>query len=376
MSKTLFYTTGDLATKRLTGGIRRFMELVRYGFSSDKDVVLCSQTDAPKLQELGVTNHIKMRGVKGEILDKLLFSEFALLRANFQTIKELKKKAFDNVVAFDVPPTIGLILMGFHNVTLMLRKDMIGYENVNTPHKNIKYYLKISIQWVCEAICLMKSKHIVTQCYYDRDQLILRHPLLKNTIFNKTKIQINNVNPSWAKKKERLPIADEVFHVCFIGDFSTIRKGHDLLLEAARHLLEEGHNMEFVVIGDGKQLEYYKEQYQNDRIRFTGRLKNATEELVRSTLLVVPSRADSCPNTVLEALYCGIPVIGSNAGGIPEILKNEDALFELTVESLTNKLRELYLNSDKLTSLLEAEHKRCKELEFNWPEKIFQIIER
>lgn len=56
MSKILFYTTGDLATKHLTGGIKRFMELVRYGFSTNRDVVLSSRTNTSKLQELGVKN--------------------------------------------------------------------------------------------------------------------------------------------------------------------------------------------------------------------------------------------------------------------------------------------------------------------------------
>ena len=375
MSKILFYTTGDLATKRLTGGIRRFIELVCYGFASEKNVMLCSQTDAPKLQELGVSNHVRMKDVKGDFIDKFLFPEFALLRANLYTIKQLKKESFDNVVVFDVPPAIGLVLMGFRNVVLFIRKDLIGYERVNNPNKGFKYYAKISVQWVCEFLCLLKSKRIVTQCYYDRDQLIARHPLLKKSICRKTKIQINNVNPSWGKKYKTYEQVEDVFRVCFIGDFSNIRKGHDLLLAAANQLLSEGHNMEFVVIGDGRQLDFYKEQYQHDRIRFTGRLKTATEELVKSTILIVPSRADSCPNTVLEALYSGIPVLGARAGGIPEILKNEDAMFDLKAESIADRIRELYKDSEKLSNLLDAERKRCKELEFDWAENMFEIIE-
>ena len=102
MSKILFYTTGDLATKRMTGGIRRFIELVRYGFLSGRDVTLCSRTDAPKLQELGVNKHILMQDVKGDFIDKFLFPEFALLRVNRQSIKQLKKESFDSVVVFDV----------------------------------------------------------------------------------------------------------------------------------------------------------------------------------------------------------------------------------------------------------------------------------
>ena len=37
-------------------------------------------------------------------------------------------------------------------------------------------------------------------------------------------------------------------------------------------------------------------------------------------ILVVPSRQDNSPNVIGEALMNGVPVIGSNVGGIPELL--------------------------------------------------------
>lgn len=61
-----------------------------------------------------------------------------------------------------------------------------------------------------------------------------------------------------------------VFRVCFIGNFSDIRKGHDLLLGAAKQLLDEGHNMEFVVIGDGEELDQYKSKYQSEKFVLWG----------------------------------------------------------------------------------------------------------
>lgn len=375
MKKTLVYTSGDLDTKRVTGGIKRFIELIQYGFKNSKNIVLCSQTNNIKLNEFGVNNHILLGKAKGDFVDKFLFPEIASIRANYRVIKQIKKQNFDNIVVFDVPPAIGLVLMGFNNIILMLRKDMIGYEIINVRHKNLKHYLKITFQWFCEALCLIRSRCIITQCHYDRNQLIKRHPFLKKNILKKTKIQINNVNPSWINKRKPDNQSNNVFRVCFIGDFSNVRKGHDLILKAASVLLNEGYNMEFIIIGDGLELEYYKRRYSSDRISFLGRLKNATEELIKSSILVVPSRADSCPNTVLEALYCGIPVIGSKAGGIPEILNNDEALFDLTVESIADKLRELYSDNNKLHKLLEKEHLRCNELEFNWAEKIFNIIE-
>ena len=53
---------------------------------------------------------------------------------------------------------------------------------------------------------------------------------------------------------------------------------------------------------------------------------------------MVPSWSDSCPNTVLEALYNEIAVIGSKAGGIPEILIDKDSLFDLNKVSLKESI--------------------------------------
>jgi glycosyltransferase involved in cell wall biosynthesis len=46
------------------------------------------------------------------------------------------------------------------------------------------------------------------------------------------------------------------------------------------------------------------------------------EEFKKIRTLVVPSNQDNSPSVVSEALAMGIPVIGSNVGGIPEILKD------------------------------------------------------
>ena len=43
-----------------------------------------------------------------------------------------------------------------------------------------------------------------------------------------------------------------------------------------------------------------------------------------SSIVVVPSRMESLPTTVKEAFYLNVPVIGTNVGGIPELIKNNE----------------------------------------------------
>ncbi len=66
-------------------------------------------------------------------------------------------------------------------------------------------------------------------------------------------------------------------------------------------------------------------------------------------VFVIPSLMDNLPNTVLESLMCGTPVIGFPVGGIPEMIEdgvNGLITKEISVSSLAESLI-LFLKSDK-----------------------------
>ena len=52
--------------------------------------------------------------------------------------------------------------------------------------------------------------------------------------------------------------------------------------------------------------------------------KNAMVSLKESTVLVVPSRLESLPQTIKEAFYLKVPVIATSVGDIPEVVKNDE----------------------------------------------------
>lgn len=378
--KFLMYTTNSIyRTGRQTGGIKRFIELTEYINVKHPMSGLYSRDDKNDIASHGINNFEQLKD--GSKWLKVFPPEVRFLLSNLSFIRKIKNSRYDRIIFFDVPTAIGPVLCGLNKVVLMIRKDIIGYEKVQNRRKT--KWLKIGYQWVCESLCLMRARLIVTQCNYDKNVLKERHPLLEKLIEKKTVVQINNVNPSWivtksekAEANSRIREEAKIFKVCFIGGFGSPRKGQDLFLNAATEILRNHSDVQFVLIGGGGGIDEYKKKFENENVIFLGRQENPIDILKQCDLLVVPSYADSCPNTVMEALYNGVPVIGSRAGGIPEILLDEESLFDLKISSLTNMIVNLINNPKKLVLMADRQSIRKKELTFNWAERIAEIISK
>lgn len=375
----LLISTGPVYGKKPTGGMLRFKELSEYYNRKFKDTVICGTDTQDDIESHNIKNYISLNEKSNHVLLSIFPPVVAGLTSNIKLYKKLKKEKPTKVIIFDVMNTIGPALLGFKNIVLMIRKDLIGYEKLRYHSNFLAKWLKLSFQWLCESICMIRTQKIICQCVYDREVLRNRHPLISNLIAKKTAIQINNVNPSWIVEKSKIEGdvnigKTDMFRVCFIGGFDDPRKGQDIFLESATQILNSEQNVEFILVGGGNKLDAYKAKYNNSRIIFVGRQNNPISFLKDCDLLVVPSLADSCPNTVMEALYNSVAVIGSKAGGIPEILVDEDSLFILKTEELTRKIVKLMNDNEALAALRLKQEKRRAELWFDWSEKISGII--
>ncbi len=88
--------------------------------------------------------------------------------------------------------------------------------------------------------------------------------------------------------------------------------------------------------------------------------KDAMKKLKESTMLVVPSRAESLPQVIKEAFYLKIPVIATNVGGISELIENEETGILVESEnpqSLLEEINKLLKNPILQEKLSENGHK-------------------
>jgi glycosyltransferase involved in cell wall biosynthesis len=116
-------------------------------------------------------------------------------------------------------------------------------------------------------------------------------------------------------------------HLLYVGSLWRV-KGADVLLEAAAQLQREaGCAVELSLIGDGPERATLKALAVSLRLAgtaFHGHVPRcALGDHYRSAdILCVPSRSEALSTAALEAMLCGVPVVGSRTGGIPFIVED------------------------------------------------------
>ncbi|MCM8763132.1 MAG: glycosyltransferase family 4 protein [Candidatus Omnitrophica bacterium] len=112
--------------------------------------------------------------------------------------------------------------------------------------------------------------------------------------------------------------------VGFIGRLEPI-KGLEYLIEAAEEVLKNK-RVKFLIVGEGslrKRLEQrVKELGREENFIFSGWRQDIPQLLSIMDLLVLPSLNEAVGMVLLEAQMMGIPIVATNVGGIPEVVRD------------------------------------------------------
>jgi glycosyltransferase involved in cell wall biosynthesis len=134
---------------------------------------------------------------------------------------------------------------------------------------------------------------------------------------------ILNPNKSPTPTVERSP--SRTVRFLYVGRLHE-SKGLYVLLEAIEPLAAR-HEFKLTLVGTGPSEDDLKQRFGHHRwLEFTGHVsvQDVTNRMMQSDLLLVPSVwFENSPGVIIEALGRGLPVMGSNAGGIPELVTHE-----------------------------------------------------
>lgn len=110
----------------------------------------------------------------------------------------------------------------------------------------------------------------------------------------------------------------------WLGEITDKRKGIDYLVEACKILASQdpGLSKQLGVVVFGKQAEQYASLFPFPiyPMNYVSNEKELVDIYNAVDLYVTPSLQDNLPNTIVEAMACGIPCVGFHVGGIPQMI--------------------------------------------------------
>lgn len=178
--------------------------------------------------------------------------------------------------------------------------------------------------------------------------------ILTENIYNPVKRELFDIEQNTANNR-----------LLYIGAINK-RKGLDVLLEAIRELKYKGVKFELDVLGGTKELDYYNRvtRYVIDNelqklVRFHGWVKQeiVLQFLKKSSIFILPSRQETLPVSIAEALAAGRVVIATDVGGVKEMYINNESGYVLKKDDkdgLVQLLKQLHSNKELVKRISTA----------------------
>lgn len=254
-----------------------------------------------------------------------------------------------------------------------MRKDVIWH--VHNYFEDKKIVILLTLFGSFNSV-----KHLLFVSNDSRSQF----PRISNkseVLYNSTQIKVTIP----CKKKEIKK--GDIVHIAHVGVVCEA-KGQLVLLKAIPKILERYKNIKVSFIGDySKNYDYYTllmKYVQNNNIlqyvQFLGQQHNMSSLYPNIHINTVNSivHSESCPLVILESYAYGIPSIGSNIGGTPEIIKDGKTGFIYQPgdeNDLSKKIVKLINNEELYGNVSRSCYTLSKKFSFkNYSKQIKKII--
>lgn len=246
-----------------------------------------------------------------------------------------------------------------------LKIPLIVHRRVDFPiGKNLLSSWKYNAHSVSQIFCVSDYiRHLITPDILQPNRLVTVHSGIDLQRFE-------NVGKSL--KTNRLRSEYQIpSHHFLIANIAAIapHKDYFTFVKTAEKLIHNEFPATFLAIGgDGGELaqirQFIQEKKLESRIILTGFRSDVQQVLPELDLLLFTSKTEGLGTTLLDAFACGIPVVSTNAGGIPEIVEAGVTGLVCEVgdaESLAEAVRKLLTDNDLRSKLSENAKRRVQQ---------------
>ena len=111
------------------------------------------------------------------------------------------------------------------------------------------------------------------------------------------------------------------FVVGHVGALDNAQKNQELIIRVAREVEHSHPDLQFVLVGGGDDEAMLKAAAEGlSNVTFTGFVRNVGDFLAAFDLFILPSNREGIGGILFDAMDCGLAVIASSVGGLPDIV--------------------------------------------------------
>jgi glycosyltransferase involved in cell wall biosynthesis len=338
MKKVIF-----LVTTLNSGGIENYLlRFLNFFDGQIEPIIICKGNVFGELEE----EYQKIKHIQLIKMDVGFFN----LNSYLKLYSFFKRSKVNSVCDF-TGNFAGLILLSANFAGI---NNRISFYRGSTNHfsetKGRMIYNHLMLQLVKRYACkiLSNSKSALDYFYSDRDKNDERFKVIYNGI------DAVKFNSSLAKlKKEDFEIPSNGFVIGHTGRCNAA-KNHDTIIKVAEKICEKYDNIYFVFCGKDTDVFLLERILNNiilkDKVKLLGYRNDVQNILSIFDLYFFPSITEGQPNSLIEAMISGLPIIASNIGPIiettPTILHDE-LISPIDVDGFFVRIEEYYLSRQK-----------------------------
>lgn len=186
-----------------------------------------------------------------------------------------------------------------------------------------RFYEKLDLSW------LRFFDNVVAVSQNVREKILKNNVLAEKVSLIANGLDISRFNTVIDREgaRESLAIPRDSLVIGAVGRLS-IEKGHRFLIEAAKPLVKDYPELQVIFVGDGplksELVQLSRRLGIEANVRFLGKVHNIPLILSLMDLFVLPSLSEGLPMALLEAMAAKVPVIASNVGDIPHVIRDRE----------------------------------------------------
>jgi glycosyltransferase involved in cell wall biosynthesis len=332
--------------------------------------------DTVAVQPLGVLREQHGALFGGNAVYRLV-ALFSLLVQNVSIAWKIRKYGADVVW---IRSSKGIAFAGLG--TLLNRRPLVWDVDYELPSQGAVRWLHRIALWAAERVIFQYS---AAPDVIFGSELAMRYRHKFQTII--PGIELRSLEPCWEKRMTRRRRTGDPFVVLQVGTICN-RKNQQLLIDALSQVRDARPNesIQVQLVGGVFEESYAKALKDNisnagldGNVKFLGWRRDVHRLMASADLLAMPSKDEGVPNTVQEAMAIGLPVLVSDAGGMPEIVTEGETGWVLELNnpvSWASRITWCLRNRQALTEVgaRAAQYARENFGTRNWGTEYAQII--